>query len=353
MSAPSRAVQAWLPEGKQAAVCFSIDDVHPGRSAEHYDAGGDMAGGALGLVEWLLRRHPGLKVTLFVTADWRVTSAKPWRLLRSVPFLRQRFFLAPILPKGSRRIDQAPEFVAYVRSLNNVEVGFHGLHHVHRGPLVHVEFQRESTEECEAVLDEMEGIFARAAWSYVRGMCPPGWNAPDALLQAMRRRNFDFVASARDIVTPVSPGALTNMSGLRGVPLALPAWVGKGGEAGQGLLHFTTNFQATSPIERALAIIESGGLLAIKAHIIKNARGHIALDGVDQTYFNYLDVLFSELERRYGSRLWWTSMGEVARRIRGQVASIPLAASAVSGSAVSGSPSASGPSPGVASGPSS
>jgi hypothetical protein len=64
--------------------------------------------------------------------------------------------------------------------------------------------------------------------------------------------------------------------------------------------------------------------LAVKAHIIKNAFGHVALDGVDQTYFNYLDLLFAELERRYGERLWWTSMGEVARRIRGVTGSAEL-----------------------------
>ena len=41
----------------------------------------------------------------------------------------------------------------------------------------------------------------------------------------------------------------------------------------------------------------------MKAHIVKNCGGHIALDGVDSTYFNYLDLLFRELEKRYGLRL--------------------------------------------------
>jgi hypothetical protein len=54
------------------------------------------------------------------------------------------------------------------------------------------------------------------------------------------------------------------------------------------------------------------GLLAIKAHIVKNACGHIALDGLDELYRNYLDLVFSELERRYGESLWWTSMAEIA-----------------------------------------
>lgn len=315
MTLRAEPVERWLPEGKQAAVCFSIDDVHPGRSKDHYDGGGDLGAGALGLVEWLLGRHPDLRVTLFVTADWREISPSPSRLLSAVPFLRERMYLTRVLPKGSRSVARSPEFVAYVRSLPRTEVGFHGLHHVHRGPLVHVEFQDESVAECEAALREMERLFEAAGWGYVRGLCPPGWNAPQALLDALERRGFDFVASARDIRTPVTLGALTQMSGLRGVPLVQPAWLGDG----RRLLHFATNFQATSAVERAVQVIEQGGLLAIKAHIIKDAFGHIALDGVDQTYFNYLDLLFGELARRYGDRLWWTSMGELARHIHRQM----------------------------------
>lgn len=314
-------VASWLPPGKDAAVCFSIDDVHPGRSTQHYDGGGDLGSGALGLVDWLSRRHPQLFVTLFVTADWREISPQPSRLLAAIPGVKERAFLTRVLPKGARRLDRAPDFVRYLRELRGAEVAFHGLHHVHRGPLVHVEFQSETADECERILIEMEEIFAGSGLPYVRGMAPPGWNAPPALLEAMQRQNFEFLASARDLQTPVARGALTNMSGLSGAPLLLPAWVGEGG----GLIHFTTNFQATSPLERALAIIDAGGLLSIKAHIIKNACGHIALDGVDQTYFNYLDLLFAELDRRYGERLWWTSMGQIAQRIHGRGAG-PIAA---------------------------
>lgn len=317
MSVSLRPVERWLPPGKDAAVCFSIDDVHPGRSADHYDGGGDLGRGALGLVEWLLGRHAGLAVTLFVTADWREISPQPSRLLAAIPGLNRRVFLTRVLPKGSRRVDRAPEFVRYLSALRGAEIAFHGLHHIHRGPLVHVEFQTESAEQCEGTLGEMEQIFSAAGWRYVRGMCPPGWNAPPGLLDAMQRRDFDFVASARDIRTAIRRDALSQMSGLRGAPLIFPAWVGEGSR----LVHFTTNFQATSPIERALAIIDAGGLLAVKAHIIKNACGHIALDGIDQTYCNYLDLLFGELERRYGDRLWWTSMGEVARRVRANATS--------------------------------
>src|SRR5205085_9128068 len=59
----------WLPAGKRAAVCFSVDDVHPATSRDEFDAGGDLGRGALGRLERLLERNPSVRVTLFVTPD--------------------------------------------------------------------------------------------------------------------------------------------------------------------------------------------------------------------------------------------------------------------------------------------
>lgn len=301
----------WLPAGKRAGVCFTIDDVHPGRSNEHYDGGGDLGKGALGHVHDLLERHPQLHVTLFTTADWREISPTPSRVLSKIPIVRERMYLARVLPVGSRRLDRHPEFLAYLRSLPRTEIGLHGLHHIHPGPLLHVEFQDEPDHVHRSKLVRMLEIFDASKLSYVRGMCPPGWNAPDSLLTAMDELDFDFVASARDIKTDVAPHAKTNMSGIRGASLIYPSAI----DATQ-LVHFTTNFQATSKWERAKAIIDAGGLLAIKAHIIKDALGYIALDGVDGVYMNFLDLFFEQLKREYGDSLWWTTMGEVARHLR-------------------------------------
>ena len=49
----------WLPSNKCGAVCFSVDDIHPAKSSDYYEAGGDLDKGALGHVRWLLERHPG------------------------------------------------------------------------------------------------------------------------------------------------------------------------------------------------------------------------------------------------------------------------------------------------------
>jgi predicted deacetylase len=312
MNGPSSSTPAWLPPGKRAAVCFSIDDVHPGTSADAYEAGGDLGRGALGHVEWLLERHPYLHVTLFTTPDWRELSPRPTRrVLSRIPFLRDRLYLTKVRPPGEMRLDRHPAFVAYLRGLGRAEVALHGLHHIHRGREVHVEFQDQSVGKCRRMLEAGLGIFREAGLDVAPGLAPPGWYAPPALLEAMPQAGLAFLASARDVVTPIARNALTHQSGLRGVSLIQPQWVADG-----RVVHITSNFQATSPAERATAILDAGGLLAIKGHIIKSAMGHVALDGLDALYRNYLDVIFAELTHRYGDALWWTSMGEIAQHLR-------------------------------------
>ncbi len=302
-------LREFLPAGKRAAVVFTIDDVHPGKASEHYDGGGDLDRGALGLVADLLARHPYLRVTLFTTADWREISPTPSRVLSRIPLVRDRMYLSRVLPAGTRQIDRHPEFVAYLKSLRRTEIGMHGLHHIHPGPLLHVEFQDEAVGEHRAKLRRMLEIFDASGLRYVRGMCPPGWNAPDGLLAAMEELGFDFVASARDIKTDIAPDARTAMSGLRGCSLIYPTRLGR-------LVHFATNFQATSRYERARAIVEAGGIVAVKGHIIKDALGYVALDGIDAVYCNFLDLLFERLHREYGDALWWTTMGELAASLQ-------------------------------------
>lgn len=303
----------WLPSNKRAAICLSIDDIHPAKSSDYYEAGGDLGEGALGHLEWLLERHSRLQVTLFTTADWMEISPVPTRkLLATLPYLRDRVYLAKRWKKGTMRLAQDSEFVQYLRQLPRTEIALHGLHHCHKGPRIPVEFQNESYQQCVDMLQEMVTIFNRAGLEFAPGMCPPGWDAPPPLLDAMFDTGISFIASARDIVTPIAKNTGANMSGMKGVSLIYPQWIHN-----HRLIHIPTNFQATSDIYRAIAIIENGGLLSIKAHIIKNCMGHISYDGLDELYRNYLDLLFTTLEDRYGDDLWWTSMGAINDRCFG------------------------------------
>lgn len=302
----------WKPADKKAAVCFSIDDIHPGTSKDLYEAGGDMENGALGDVEWLLKRHPELSVSLFTTADWRETHPFPTKkLLAKIPNLRDKFYLAPILPKGTMDLRHHPEFIAYLNANPQFEIAYHGLYHVHKGLKIPVEFQNQTQAEFSKIITEMMLIYNEAKVSHVKGICPPGWNAPPELMSVLVEKNFDFINSSRDVFTPISEEATCNMSGLKGTSLLYPCLV-----ANNKLIHFPVNFQANSTIERAIAILENGGLLSIKAHIIKQMHTYVAIDGVNQLYMNYIDVLLREIKSRYGDSVWITSMGKMSKYIK-------------------------------------
>ena len=272
---------SWLPDGKRAAVCLSVDDVHPS----------PVAAEALGHVQWLQERHPQLSVTLFTTPDWRT--------------------LDPLVagaahPRGTFRLDVHESFCAFLRDWPAAEVAMHGLHHVSRGPRPVLEFDGLDAAACHTIIGEASALFGRARLPAPRGMSPPGWHATPALLEAMGLAGLTFIASARDLDTPITPQALANGSGLTGVSLLHPQRVD------HGLVHFPTNFQATSTLDRATAIIECGGLLSIKAHLLAECGSYRALDGLTPAYRDHLDRVLSTVEDRFGDTVWWTSMGEIA-----------------------------------------
>jgi Uncharacterized protein conserved in bacteria (DUF2334) len=305
-------VNNWLPENKKAAICFTIDDLHPAQSVKDgYDAGGDLDKGVFNKVNWLLARHPKLKVTLFTTADWREKSPFPTRkLLAKIPGIRDFFYLAEILPKGTFQIDKFPKFIDFYKNNPQVEIAYHGLHHCHKGIKIPVEFQKQSFQKCNKIIEKMIAIFNNSTINHVEGFTPPAWNASQNLLKALINNKVKFLASARDIITPISKTAKNAMSGLPNVSILYPEFI----ENNQ-LIHFPSNFQATSDRKRAFEIIENNGLLSIKAHIIKTAYGHTALDGISDEYMQYLDELLTEIDSKYGDSINWTSMGEMSNYI--------------------------------------
>jgi hypothetical protein len=296
----------WYCPGKSAAVVMSVDDIFPGTSQSVYEAGGDLEHGALGHLLWLLERHPQLQLTLFVTPDWRRTSPAAHRVWRHIPWLRDRVYLAKVLPKGTMDIRKYPEFVAFLNAMPRTEIALHGLHHINPGHAVSVEFQHGDRKSCAAMLSEAMRIFEDSGLRHARGLQPPGWICSPALQQACRDVGIEWITSARDILTPVSRDAKTAMSGLNGVSMLFPERIAS------SLLHFTTNFQATSAPERAFDVLDAGGILSIKAHITKDVPGHSHLDGVDRLYMNYLDRLFGDIEQRYGDLIEWTTLGRLA-----------------------------------------
>jgi hypothetical protein len=288
---------SWLSDSKRAAVCFSVDDVHPS----------PVAAEALSHVRWLQERHPQLRVTFFTTADWRTRDPYPTRkFLSAIPIVRDRVFTVAVHPRGTFRLDRHQAFCQMLREWPNIEIALHGLHHVTRGLQPVLEFANRRASECRAIIQEAMSIFDAARLPFIRGMGAPGWHAPASLLAAMHDTGFKFVASARDLDTPISRDAVARGSGITGVSLLHPQRIEP------GLVHFPVNFQATSPVARAMAIIESGGLLSIKAHLLAESGAYRALDGLMPQYRDFLDRVFCTIEDRFGDDVLWTSMGELA-----------------------------------------
>jgi Uncharacterized protein conserved in bacteria (DUF2334) len=307
----------WHSPGKSAAVVMSVDDVFPGTSQSAYESGGDLEQGALGRLLWLLDRHPKLKLTLFVTPDWRRISPIAHRFWRHVPWIREQMYLASVLPKGTMDLRRHPKFVAFLNTMPRTEIAMHGLHHINQGHSVSVEFKNRDRAACAVMLAKAIRIFDESGLRYVRGLQPPGWDCSLALQQACRDVGIDWLASARDIQMPVSKSAKTAMSGLNGVSMLFPERIAP------DLMHISTNFQATSAAERAFDILDAGGVLSIKAHITKNVPGYTHLDGVDDLYMNYLDRLFDDIEERYGETINWTTLGQLAASLSASSAQLP------------------------------
>jgi hypothetical protein len=291
---------------KTAAVLLTVDDIFPGTSRSAYEAGGDLERGALRHLLWLLERHPQLQVTLFVTPDWRQVSPRACSPWAHVPWARDRMWLGGILPKGTMDIRRHPEFVAFLNAMPRTEIALHGLHHVHPGRQISVEFQSQGRAECAEMLRQAMRIFDEAGLRWVPGLQPPGWNCPIALQHACQDAGIKWIMSARDIRSPVHKHAKAAMSGLTGVSIIFPE------RLASDLLHVSTNFQATSPAERAFAILDCGGVLSIKVHVTKNVLGHTHLDGLDRVYMNYLDRLLDEIEDTYADDINWTTVGSLA-----------------------------------------
>ena len=213
--------EPWLPAGRTAAVTFSIDDVHPGRSTDAYEAGGDLGAGP-----WdTLPGCSSATLDFGSRSSRRRTggSSRRSRLAGCWPASRVCAIGScshPRSPPGTMRLDRHPDFVDYLRDLPRTEIGLHGLHHINRGARIPVEFLGRSQAECTAMLGRGLEIFEAAGLPRPRGMSPPGWAIDEDLAAAMIALGLEYVASARDLITPVSGDATTAMSGLHGVSLA-------------------------------------------------------------------------------------------------------------------------------------
>lgn len=299
-----------IPNGKRAIILFSLDDCHPASSVQGYEAGGDLEQGVLGRLQRLLLRHSDLRCTLFLAASWRERALQTLltrKIFETFSFLRDKLYFVKIWPEETFRLERHASFVKLICSLPRVEIASHGLYHIQRGLHYAQEFAKLDRKECFRRLGMIESIFKRAGLPKPLGFAPPGWGYSDVLLESLVQYGYRYVACSRDLNSPIKPNALTNGHGICGVSLTRPQRL-----HGLPLIHIPCNWSATSTIERAEQIIECGGVLSIKAHAIKKMGSYVSKDGLDESYCDYLDCLFTHLRVTYGDQLWCATMKEVA-----------------------------------------
>lgn len=303
------------PGGKHAIVVISFDDVFPAYSVDGYYTSRNLEDSYLGHLSTLLKKHPKLLVTLFTVPDWREKNPFPsrWWLSR-IPVLNKHCYLSPTWSESTLSLERHPEFCNYLRSLPRVEIAIHGLHHVSKGQPIFQEFHNLGVNECLRRLKRAEAIFELAGLPYVKGFAPPGWDVSPELLQALNTQKYEYLASARDLETEITPDAVSNGSGIHGLPLLYPARF-----PNTDIIHVPTNWSITSTYERADRILELGGVLSIKGHAVKQGFGFTSVDGFDEAYLDYLDKLFTYIEIKWGEALWWTTMGDLAKFYRGML----------------------------------
>jgi peptidoglycan/xylan/chitin deacetylase (PgdA/CDA1 family) len=317
----------YWPHGKQAAFTITVDDIHPEGSSdqEGIDYGGDMDQGNFRFLNTLIERRPYVKITLFVIADW---VARPdyvgWKVLSALdPIVSRLARVSPRLVRSTRtmmrrqrsyeqgrfRLDLKEhgkwrDWLASKVRTGNFEVVPHGLNHYNpKHENSSMEFVGLSLEESMRRLLEMEQIFESANIPYTRGFRPPGWGATQELLESLQKLGYIFLAGCADFETDILSSSTASGAGLKGEEIVFPSK-----HAPYSFVTFCANCNTSAP-ERAIGIIEAGGLALFQIHIAKTVFG---LEAVSGKFVDVVSRLLDLFERGYAGRIWFASLGEIA-----------------------------------------
>ncbi|MFH1285259.1 MAG: DUF2334 domain-containing protein [Candidatus Micrarchaeota archaeon] len=272
---------AW-PKNCKAALNINVDDVHPESASDIADCSGEQDEGVFRFLTLLGDEFPELKMTLFVTPEWRYKKfAGRWR--RKLDFVFGSKY--ELWDETKFRLDLHPEWCSWLREKTRkgkFEIAVHGLNHYSPRYPYSAEFQGASYEESNAKLEKAEAIFADAKLPFVRGFRTPGWGVSSGLLQALKEREYEFVScypNAREL------------------------------SAVEGIVHVPQNWDATHLVAEARNIVKSGGLLSIKAHITKKYGSDRIANGLDEVSYAKIRKLLQDV---YSWDVWFASMKEIA-----------------------------------------
>ena len=303
------------------AIVIGIDDLHPESSLNGSDCGGDLYRGALGLLENFLQRYRNVKVTLFVT-PCHMFLPQPLGVERLHGIARSvlgdvadrvfyRFFIRRFAP-SKYDVEESKAFSLYLAGLagGQVEIGIHGCFHFHVIPPYSSEFKHLSEQEARKRIRMAVKKLTQARISFVKGFAPPGWGVSRGLLKVLAEEGFIYIAGSADFTSPVHVKAVSKEAGLKGVPLIFPSKVFS------NLINVPRNWTPhRNDLDRALKIIELGGLLGIHMHVEDEYHGTYLGNGITVENIRRLEKLLDAIESTFGGSVDFLTFSEVAHHM--------------------------------------
>jgi len=315
------------PEGFAAALAIGVDDIHPESSRAGFDCGGDLDAGRLGMLVEFLERY-SLKATLFVTPShtYRPQILGTERLHNLLRMISSRtestvdniFSRLVIKTFDIHKFDITNEehkgFVTYLKGLVErgiIEIGIHGCFHFHKFPPYSAEFKQLNERHARERIETATSKFLKAGLPFLKGFAPPGWGVNESLLKVLCEEGFKYIAGSGDFSKPMNNRyVLSKEAGLKGVPIVFPSTIM------ERLVNIPRNWTPSrNDPERALKIIDLGGLVSVHMHVEDRYYRSYLGNGISPDNIIRLEKLIDSIENIYGKNgyVWFTAYGEIVR----------------------------------------
>jgi len=255
---------------------LNFDDVHPEKSSNIADCGGDLEDGVFGYILELIGQFPKIKVTFFVTPNWIDKPEDPFPIKHIKKSLRVNY--KNTWKDEPFRLDRHKEWCKWLnRHSKNIEVAVHGyVHHNPNHGIWHSqEFKGASYEESLQKIKNAEALFKKADLKFVKGFRPPGWGFSDGTLKALKEMKYTFIA--------VSPSRsrgckVSHLSGLKNIP---------------------QNWSIREDVSKGLEMAAKCGGVYAKGHICdKYGKDYIG-NGLNKERYEKIASLLEKLENDY------------------------------------------------------
>ncbi len=277
---------------RKAIFNLNVDDLHPEQGFSKEQDEGNFR-----YINKLREEFPKLKVTLFVTPNWKYIPPRLYN--RYVNYFRTKnkflkYFLGREWNGEPFLLDKHPDWCRWIRRKigKNFEIGVHGL--THSSGVDRSEFNNLSIDEAKVKIMEAEKIFIRNKIPFKKIFRGPGIDVNSNLVIALSELGYK-AANTIDFWTPIGENNYSE-KGWR-CNILYPTYL-------SNVLNVPANCDAKfTDLERVKEIINYNGLMSFNSHICgKYFRSpiHNALsEEVYQNLRNIIKEIYNEVTFRF------------------------------------------------------